>query len=610
MTAGDSDIFRALLEDLSDGVMVVGFDGTVRVANAAVCRMFGLDPAETVGCRFGEVFVATEGFDEFTEAVFDAVIFKGDIERRLASVRVDGAVRSLSVSTSYLTAESRGAGEAERLAVIVAISDITEIKELRETELRQAQTIKKQFSKLQTAYRDLESRNEALSSLTKRVRLARGGAMVLVLGVFVVIGAWYVRPLDLFSAPPALDAGFLAAAGGPGVLPSLTVEPRPFRSTVALRGRLAPGRVAGVVSPVDSHVSAVHVSAGQRVAAGDPLVEFDTGQLASDHRQAEIEYIRARDRLAELETWETGVEMSRALRALRQANLALGDAERALTRTAFLLERGIVPASEHEQAERSRENRQLDVEAAEQELEAVKAKGGEEALRAARLEAETAGDRLRAHEEKLSRTSISAPFAGIVMIADDSGDKPLARGRPVALGELLLSIADFERLAAEASVDEADVRKVTTGQRAWITGPGFPGLTVEGAVAQISAQAGQASGRRSAPQFRIVIALDRLQAATRDRLRVGMSAYVTIVVHDRPAALLVPIGAVEQSGGEAWVHVIDPGSTAVERRAVELGLTTLDSVEVVKGLAAGEEVVLPLDAPASGGTPETGILLR
>ena len=170
------------------------------MANAAFCRMFGLDRDETPGRSFGELFIAFEGFDEFTQIVLDAVAERGDIARRVTRVRAGEAFRSLSVTTSCLMAGG------ERVAVIVVVSDITEVRELRETELRQAEVIETQLGELQGAYRDLEARNEALSAMTKRVRTARGAAMLFVMVVFLAIGAWYVRPLDLFSATAALDS--------------------------------------------------------------------------------------------------------------------------------------------------------------------------------------------------------------------------------------------------------------------------------------------------------------------------------------------------------------------------------------------------------------------
>lgn len=591
---GRGDIHRALLEGVSDGVLSVGLDGEVRLANPAFCRMFGLDPGEIVGRSFGEAFVALEGFDEFTDVVFDAVAERSSGRRRIVSVALDDGPRSLSVSTSYLTATR--AGGAEPVAVIAVVADITEVKELREAEVRQARVIETQLGELREAYRDLEARNEAISAMRKRVRLARGVVFVFVAGLFLAVGGWYVRPLDLFSATVAPDAG--AAAVGAGAQSTLTVEPQLLRSTLALRGLLAPGRVEEVVSPIESHVTEVHAGHGQRVAAGDVLAAFDTGQLAEEHRRAEIEYIKVRDRLAALEDWPGSAEMTRADHALRRAKGTLEDAERRLERIAFLLEQGIVAASEREAAQRSLENRRLDLEAAEREFAAVAAKGGPEGRRLARLEAENARDRLRAAEAKLDQAVVRAPVTGIVAV--DGRDKPLARGRSVVQGELLLSIADLERLSVVTGVGEVDVRKIEAGQRARITGPGFPGLAIEGTVVRVSSRAARRTGGRKAPQFEVVVHLDRLDAAARNLVRVGMSAHVEIVVYERPAALLVPIGAVERSGGATWVRVVDRQTGAAERRAVELGITTLDSVEVKQGLAAGDELVLPAGAGAPG----------
>lgn len=589
MTGRDPEVYSALLENLSDGVLVIDFDGSVRIANAAICRMFGLEPEEVVGHSFGEVFIRFEGFDEFTQIVLDAVVSRSDIERRVTSVRIGNEFRTLSVTISYLTAETEG--ETERVAVIAAVADITAIRELRETELRMAKVIEAQLGELQGAYRDIEARNAALSLMMKRVQAARGVAIVFVLGLFLALGVWYVQPLDLFSAAGTLNVHSGSRAGNREILQTVTVEPVDFRSTISLRGHLAPGRVMRVVSPIESHVSAVHATYGQRAAQGDLLVELDTGRLTEEYRRAQVEHIRALDKLVEREGWENSAEMARAQRALRRAKIALDDAERNLGQTAFLLDEGLIPATEHEEAQRRHENRRLDFEASSRELEAVQAKGGDEIRKVARLEVENASDRLREYEEKLGLAAVRAPISGIVMGAENDAAKPLTRGQPVAQGELLLNIADLEHLSVVASVDEVDVRKIRPGQRAWITGPGFPDLRIEGSVTHISSRAGS-SRRRNTPQFEIIAALDKLDAKARDRLRVGMSAHVTIIVYSRAAALLVPIDAVEQRDGEAWVRVVDRTTETVERHAVELGLTTLDSVEVVAGLSAGDEVVL------------------
>ena len=111
------------------------------------------------------------------------------------------------------------------------------------------------------------------------------------------------------------------------------------------------------------------------------------------------------------------------------------------------------------------------------------------------------------------------------------------------------------------------------------------------------------SPRRRGAEIAHIKARDRLAA-------LGMSAHVAVTVYERPAALLVPIGAVERAGGEAWLRVLDRRTGDAARRAVALGITTLDSVEVTAGLAAGEEIVLPAGGSGAGGAPFNGAFSR
>ncbi|MDE0713489.1 MAG: PAS domain S-box protein, partial [Gammaproteobacteria bacterium] len=394
MNEPDSAVYREILENLLDGVLVVGFDGTVRTLNDAACRILGLRRDGTVGRTFGEIFVETEGFDEFTQIVLDAALSRSSMERHVTDVRIDGRTRSLAVSISYLDAARGG----DRAGVIAVITDMTEIREFRENELRLAKEIEAQHGKLRKAYGEIESRNAMLSQMLKKIQVARGMATFLVIGLFMVVGIRYLQPLGDFGLGPvhslidsvASAGGPDIAAGGPAPLPTLVVEPRRFSSTISLRGNLAPGKIVEVVSPIESHVVAVHARIGDPVEKGDRLVGLDTGKIVAEHRQAQVDHIRKLDALADLEEWESGTEYAGAERRFRRARISLGNARTLLERTALLLEQGIIPASEHEQASQNHESRLLDYDAAVQELEATRAKGGEDAKRIAALEGETA----------------------------------------------------------------------------------------------------------------------------------------------------------------------------------------------------------------------------
>ncbi len=585
MTDQTPDLWQTLLDNLSDGVLVIDIDGAIHLANPAFCRMFGLEEDGWAGQDFGSLFVLAEGLDEFTAAVLDAVAQRGAVETRLVQVIADGTSRSLTVTGTPLAGTDETAG-----AVIVTVADITRIRELRDTELQLAKQVESQFGELQRAYRNLEERSHEITSMTRRSRIARMGAVMLALALFVGIGVWRFQPLDLFSAVPESSTGSVTESVGED-LRTITVTPAAMETTIALRGRLGLGRIAEIVSPFEGHLSAVHVRTGVEVRGGTPLLVFDTGRLTTELRRAEVEEIRAHEKLATLEDWANSDEMARARAARRRARIALDEAEEAQLRAAFLFEQGIIAEQEYEQAVRSRDNRSLDDDAAARELAAVERKASEETLRIARLEAETAAAQVQTHRDKLDQATVRAPITGIFIAEEGRDSKPLVTGRPVTQGERLASVADFSQLSVVTSVDEVDVRQMIVGQRARITGPGFPGLEINGTVTRVAARAAGGNAR-GAPQFPITVDLDRLDSRARARLRVGMSAYMEIIVQQRDNALLVPLAAVSPGGGPPTLRIMDPTTGEITARTVVTGLTTLNSVEVTEGLAAGETVVL------------------
>ena len=599
----DLVIYREVLENLLDGVMVIDFAGTITVANEAACHIFDLERDAVVGRSFAEVFIEFEGFDEFTQIVLDATIQRDSVDRRVTEVKIREEIRSITITTSYLSAMFDG--QVEPVAVIAVFTDISQIRELREAELRLAKENESQHRELQKAYQEVESTNVELSQLLKKVRVARGMSIVLIAGLFLAVSSIYLQPLDAFNFRP-LDTIVNAVASVisddqpveqhivPEIsLQTVVVAPRPLNSTISLRGFLAPGNVVGVVSPIESQIKQVNVEFGQQVYEGDVLIELDAEKILVEYRQAEVDYIKKVENLNKLEDWENSNEVADAQRRYRRATLSLDNAKKQLERTNFLLEQGIIPASQQEEAQRSYESQLLDFEAATQEFNSVKNKASAEDRRVAALEVENSRSTLSKLEQKLAMNKVIAPISGIVQeLPTGAEKKPLNIGRALAQGDLLLNIANFEQIAVSTTVDEVDVGKIEADQTAWITGPGFPDLRLEGRVKRVASRAVNQRFGRNSPQFEINVALAGLSATHRNELKVGMSAHVTIITYDQPEALLVPLAAVGQQNNQTWVQVVNKQTGEVEQRNVELGLTTLDSVEVLSGISIGEEVVV------------------
>ena len=574
--------------------MTVDADGRIGIFNDGASRLLGMAPAEAQWKLFAEVFLIREGLEEFTDTLLAAIHDEAVGARSTVRVRLeDGTERPLSVTTSYLV--RRKDGQSLKAGVVAVFDDITEIETLREAERRLMESTQAQNAELRDAYREIEEKNKALDAAARKMQVARTAAMVLIFVLFLGT-AWYVWDETGAALREEIAGTPGAPSGAPESVVTATVAPRRLTMTLSFVGRLVPRREVRVTSPTAGRVARVRFEYGGRVVADQPLVELDAAEVRRRYRSARAEYLDARDRLRELENWENSLEMSRVRRAVARAEMELEARESKLAETALLLDQGIIAASEHAAAERQYNAQRLSHEAAVQDLESARAKADANALLIARLKLENATARMRELETTLESVTISAPVSGIVLEpggggGEEASSEPLAVGRSVSEGGYLLSIGDLEGLAVAGRIDEVDVVKVRPGQRVEISGDAFPDLDLEGEIARISPQS-QRGGAGRVPTFGVTATIDGLADAHRERLRLGMSANVVIVVRDEPAALLVPLAAVRGEPGKSWLRVRSGEDGAVRRVPVEVGATTLNEAEIVSGLQAGDEVIV------------------
>jgi len=575
------DIHREVLDNLEDGVLVVGLAGRIETLNPAAERILGLEAGEAAGRSFAELFVTREGFDDFTQLLFDATVEGADTGRRVVRVESGGEARSLSVATSWLRRGEAG----EPVAAIAVFSDITELRELREAELRLAQEAEGQHRRLQDAYREIEDRNAALASALRKVRVVQGLGLVLAVGLFLGAGFWTTRSLDLFDGVSAEASAVPAGEGR-----RMTVQPRRVSDGITLRGTLAPWRVVPVRSPIEGDIAAVHFRTGQDVAEGGVLLELDLTRARKKYADARRRQAGALKRVRTLEDWENSPEMVSARRNFAKTRLDMESQRTEINKSRFLFKEGLISASEHEDAERQFRGQELDFVAAEEQFAAVRDRPSEEALEDARLELEAASADFRAAAAALGHGAVLAPVSGKVLAARRGG-KELETGNPVRSGQDLLKIGDFSRMAASVQVDETDVARLRAGQEVSVTGDAFRGLTLKGEVTRVSSQADPRS--RGIPKFDVEVTLDPVGPEDAARLRSGMSARLRIVTYDNPKALSVPLAAVRTRGRTHRLRVVDPATGNVEERRVEVGRTSRDSVEIRRGLKAGETILVP-----------------
>lgn len=196
----------------------------------------------------------------------------------------------------------------------------------------------------------------------------------------------------------------------------------------------------------------------------------------------------------------------------------------------------------------------------------------------------------------LGDRSIRAPFAGVL------GIRQVSPGALVQPGTEIASLDDVARVFVDFPVPEGQLSHLAAGQRLLGRSTAWPGRSFEGRVTAVEA--------RVDPATRAVTV--RGDFANDDRaLRPGMLVQVTLERPEREA-LVVPEIAVVQVGRETFVYRVRDDET-VEQAPVQVGARAAGRVEVIDGLAAGDEIVVDgtgklrpgvrISATAAGGTP-------
>jgi RND family efflux transporter MFP subunit len=126
-------------------------------------------------------------------------------------------------------------------------------------------------------------------------------------------------------------------------------------------------------------------------------------------------------------------------------------------------------------------------------------------------------------DEQLSRTSIRAPFDGVVV----SGDLSQAVGSTVERGQELFKIAPLNQHRIILQVDESDIKDIMSGQSGSLRLTSLPRQSLAFTVERVTPVAEQAEGRN---YFRVEASLQQPD----ERLRPGMEGIAKTRVEDRP----------------------------------------------------------------------------
>jgi HlyD family secretion protein len=307
------------------------------------------------------------------------------------------------------------------------------------------------------------------------------------------------------------------------VLPEVTLESiqqRDLQQIVSASGKVQPRRQVNVSATTMGRVTRLAVSEGQRVKAGQFLLEIDPRALAGQIERGEASVAAARSTLQQ------------AAVALDQATVLLEQARQVLARQRALASDGLTSRESLERAENDVSVREADVKARRQDMQ----------TRQEQIRQEAAS--LASTRYSLSQVTIAAPMDGVVTRRNIELGENVVVGTMNNAGTVLMTIADMSSVQAEIEVDETDVPTVTLGQAATITIDAVPNRAFRGHVIDIGNSPIQTNGQtttgqRQSTTFKVVVSIDEPVPDVRP----GFTCSAEIVTATRTGAVAVPIQA-------------------------------------------------------------------
>jgi RND family efflux transporter MFP subunit len=318
-------------------------------------------------------------------------------------------------------------------------------------------------------------------------------------------------------------AGLSAAQPPPASVVYTEAREHAVRQMVELPGTAEARTTALVASEVDGLVEALQGREGQTVRRGQVLVRLRTADLELKLQAAEA--------------------------GLREAAARLEQADADLERNRDLHDQGILSASQFGASRSERDAWQG---------------------RADQLSAEIARIRL-----DIERSSVKAPFSGVVVAERCEVGEWVARGDPVS------ELASLHDLEIRVEVPERYFSQLERGAEAQVSFAALPGLELTGEVSTIIP-----SANAQARTFPLKVRL----ANPEGRIGVGMLARVAFPVGTSYRATVVPKDAVLIRGEDRTVYRLKDDDT-VESVSVETGAGVGDWIEVKSGLQPGARVV-------------------
>jgi membrane fusion protein (multidrug efflux system) len=199
-----------------------------------------------------------------------------------------------------------------------------------------------------------------------------------------------------------------------------------------------------------------------------------------------------------------------------------------------------------------------------------------------------AKENLRQAQVEYDRGFVRSPISGRVNYLHVDEGEFIDRGKP------MVELVNVDKIEVNVNVPELDVRYLKKGQQTKVRIDAFPDRHLMGSIDFVAYKAAPAT-----ITFRVKVLIQN----QKDDIRPGMIARVAFLRRVIPDALVAPLFALVDKGGERIVFVEQDG--VAHSRTVTIGVIEGDRVQIAQGLQAGDRLIVKGQTEVEEGTRVT-----
>jgi HlyD family secretion protein len=354
-------------------------------------------------------------------------------------------------------------------------------------------------------------------------------------------------------------------------------------SALITNGKVEPLEWEAVVAERSGVVEALHVERGTRVRRGDPLAELGAQDAKADLAAAEARVAQARAELEVIKRGGRASDLAELDGELARARMELDVAGKERVSLERLAAKQAAPRQEVSEAARRVERAQLQVRQLTNKRAALVDRVDPTVAQAKVREAETAADVARL---RLEKAVIRAPMAGVVYEA------AVRAGSYLNPGDLVAKVGRTGKVRVRVYVDEPELGRVASGMPVTITWDALSLRSWQGTVERMPSEI-TTWGTRQVGE--VVCVIDNPAGELLPGTNVNAEIRARVAEH----ALSIPREALRREANEPGVLLLQ-GDKVIWRK-IAIGVSSIARAQVLEGLAEGDAVALPSDAPLASG---------